>query len=267
MNHTNFYVYLLFRDNGMPFYIGKGTGDRWNYHERDARNNNQHCHENPHKINIIRKMFENGWTEVPKIKIANHLSHAKACEYEVEWIAALGRWPGGLLVNMTNGGEGAPGMKHSQATLDKRSAALRGRKRSTMHCEKLAMANLGKKASEVTREKMSAAHRGKRRSPEHCANLSRALLGNSPTLETRVKLSVSHRGQSPSLETRTKLSAALRGKPKSPEHRAKIRAANKQRSKAVLQTLKELQLWQNHVGGSNDATTLRSSAAGYATDC
>lgn len=51
-----FYVYLLLRPNGKPFYVGKGTGRRISSHEGEARKGNCRCH----KCNIIRKIWRQG---------------------------------------------------------------------------------------------------------------------------------------------------------------------------------------------------------------
>ena len=94
-----FYVYVLFRPwDGSPFYVGKGKGRRWLRHDQDGEKN-----PNYRLANIIKRSKRLG-LEIPKIKVRNGLAEATAFEVEVALIRALGRV---LLVNLTNGGEGA----------------------------------------------------------------------------------------------------------------------------------------------------------------
>ena len=51
-----YYCYILLKENGLPFYVGNGTGLRAVRHERDAINTK----ENNYKLNIIRKLHRNG---------------------------------------------------------------------------------------------------------------------------------------------------------------------------------------------------------------
>ena len=99
----DFYVYVLFRENGVPFYVGKGRGKRWFRHEETARGSKRRD-GNRHKLAVIRKMHVAG-LDVPKVKVATSLTDDQACAYEVAWIAAIGRADlgSGPLANMTNG--------------------------------------------------------------------------------------------------------------------------------------------------------------------
>lgn len=106
-----FYVYALFRPTGIVCYIGKGSGNRINRHERFARRDS---HRNPHLLNIIKQA---GGT-VPKIVIKDGLTEAEAFGLEIIFIRAIGREiVGGPLVNMTDGGEGPSGLIFDEASL------------------------------------------------------------------------------------------------------------------------------------------------------
>src|SRR5690349_1278384 len=50
-----FYVYILSRPDGRPFYVGKGSGRRIFDHDSEARSGHQ-CH----KCNVIRKIWQQG---------------------------------------------------------------------------------------------------------------------------------------------------------------------------------------------------------------
>jgi hypothetical protein len=253
-DRTDFYVYVLFTETGQPFYVGKGCGRRWSGHEREARANTILPRANKAKLAIIRKMLAAG-LEMPKVKIATNLTHERACEYEIAWIAALGRQPNGLLINQTAGGEGDQGKPKSAEHLAKLaavsaragakiSAALRGKPKSAEHCAKVAAALRGKTYSAERRAKMSAARRGKPlsaafiakradRSAETCAKMRAAHLGKKHSAETRAKISAALRGRPHkpfSDQTRAKMSAAKRGKTRGPhsmETRAKIGVGNR----------------------------------------
>lgn len=95
----------------------------------------------------------------------------------------------------------------------------------------------GIRASDETRARISAAMTGRERSSETCRKLSEALTGRSLSeahclniraskanvgIETREKLRLAHLGRKASPETRAKMSAARKGKKLSADHRAKI---------------------------------------------
>lgn len=235
-DRADFYVYVLFRESGVPFYVGKGWGRRWLHHERDAR-----AGRRDYRCNIIRQMFALGFHEIPKIKLHEGLTDARAYEYEQALIAAIGRRPHGPLVNLTNGGEGVSGLKQSPEHRAKLSAAarnrspeyranLRARKHSPEAREKMAAAARRRGISLETRAKINAANRGRKHSPETRAKMSAAHRGQTPTPETRAKLSAAKRGQEFSAETKAKISATLRGRKLPPETRAKMSAVRRGRT-------------------------------------
>lgn len=178
----NYYVYVLFCEDGRPFYVGKGQGRRWLVHETDAR-----AGKCGHRSEIIRRMFALGFHEIPKIKVHKRLTEARAHEYEQILIGAIGRRPFGPLVNLTDGGEG----------MSDPSPEIRTKLRARWR---------GKKHSPETKAKMSAAARGRKLSPETLAKLS--AFARSRSSEHRAKIGTANRGRKHSAETRAKMSAA-----------------------------------------------------------
>lgn len=95
-----FYVYILCRPNGKPFYVGKGSGRRVFDHDSEARSGHQ-CH----KCNIIRKIWRQGG-EVQRYTVFTTDDQDEAYAYEQDLIAQYGRKN---LANGTDGGEGGRG--------------------------------------------------------------------------------------------------------------------------------------------------------------
>lgn len=239
---SDYYVYCLIRETGLPFYIGKGKGDRWACHERNAQQST-----GSYKTAIIRGMQARG-IQLIRVKLHEGLTEAVAHEYEMVLIAAIGRYPAGPLVNLTVGGDGVTGLKHTPETRAAISAAGRGRQKSPQECANIATgkrgrkatpetlailsaSHLGKKATPEARARMSASHTGKTKTPEHLANLSAALRGRKFTPEWLANMATAQTGKKRSPEAVSKVSEALRGKPWSTARRA---AQERRRAEALL---------------------------------
>jgi hypothetical protein len=220
---SDFYVYMLFRENGEPFYVGKGQGDRWLAHEYYARATKR---RDP-RCSIIRRMQSAG-LDVPKVKLHEWLTDATACAYEVALIAAIGRGEAGPLVNLTDGGEGKSGWTTSPETRAKIGAANRGRKRTPEVIEKTAAKNRGRKHSPETIAKWAAARRGWKPSPGHIERTAAANRGRKHPPEACAKMSAAGLGKPKSPETRAKMAAAALNR--SPEHCAKLAEAARKRN-------------------------------------
>lgn len=109
-----FYVYVLKYPDGTPFYVGKGKGNRLDAHIKEAEMNKAlEFIGNPQKISIIRKIWRNGG-QVIKEKVVENLTEEQAFEIEIELIQKYGlRNHGGLLANLTYGGEGTSGYEYT----------------------------------------------------------------------------------------------------------------------------------------------------------
>lgn len=176
--------------NGRPFYCGKTVKDataRLVKHRAVAR-------ECPHRP-IATWLNECGdYVRVQVMEIVSAGDDWAARERH--WIATLRLlYPG--CANVTDGGQGAPGVIPSQSR----------------------------------REKVRAALTGKKHSPERRARFSAAMRGKKPSVETLAKLSISRTGKKRSVEARARMSAAQKGRPgnkglvHSAEARANMRAA------------------------------------------
>ncbi len=179
-NLLKFFTYEYLRDDWTPYYVGKGFGKR---------------HRRPHRVSIPK--------DDAHIRIQYWADEATAFEMERFFIRLWGRKDNGtgILWNLTAGGQGSTGYKHTEETLYKIAKAAggnkncTGRKLSNEHCHKLHDGNrgnkyaLGHKHSEEARRKISEAHRGRKLSEEHKRVIGDANRGRVMTEVTRRKIS------------------------------------------------------------------------------
>jgi hypothetical protein len=138
-----YYTYAYLREDGTPYYIGKGKAGR--------------ITNNLHRIAVPKETER-------IIYLKKNLTDEEARKHEIYMIAILGRKDlgTGILRNMTDGGEGCSGRRLSDETKKKLSDAHKGRKKSTEHRKALSEAKLGKKITEDHRKNMSASLKGEK---------------------------------------------------------------------------------------------------------
>jgi len=208
----NYYVYAYLRNDGSPYYIGKGTKNRaWSKGKGEVGKPTDNS-----RIIIV----EDNLTNVGALAIERRL---------IRWYGRkdLGT---GILRNQTDGGDGGKGATKgntlSKETKNKISIAHKGKKRGSMSLEskqKLSDSmkgkNLGKTKSIEAKIKISLSLRNRKRRPH--------------TEETKQKLREINLGKHRAPftdEHKHRISAALKGKPKDRD------AVEKQRQKILGRT-------------------------------
>lgn len=144
-----FYTYAYLRENGVPYYIGKGKGNRaYGRHRKNIK-----VPKDESRILILKK----------------DLTEAEAFKHEVYMIAVFGRKDlgTGVLVNMTNGGEGASGAVRSPGTRQRMSNSMLGLKRKPFSGEGRENMAKAKRGVPLTPEHAEAVRRAHRRGEEH----------------------------------------------------------------------------------------------------
>jgi len=182
-----FYVYEHIRpDTSSVFYVGKG-------HARRSTSTNK---RSEYWKRIVAKA---GGFSVRMV--VDNVDEELAFFIEMERIDQLRRL-GIRLCNLTNGGEGLHGLKHSEETKRKMSVSQRGENHNMF----------GKQHSEETRQRMSDAKRGKPKTAEHARKVAQALIGTKRNDESKRKMSEAKLGKKLSDEHRQRLSEIRRGK-------------------------------------------------------
>lgn len=184
-----YYVYAYLREDGTPYYIGKGT------HRRAWAKKHGKIGVPKDERRII--ICERNLTEIGAFALERRLIrwYGKKCDCT------------GILHNRLDGGDGASGLKHSEESKRKIGEASKDRKHTEETKRKLSEMkignswNSGRKASTETRQKLSKASIG---------NTNWA--GKKHSEETKLKISQSKRGKMFSEEHKQKLSIAAKNR-------------------------------------------------------
>lgn len=158
---NKFYTYAYLSKSGRPYYIGKGSGER--AYKSGCR-------------------FATTPSDRRKILILKSgLSEDQAFKHEMYMIHVLGRKNNGtgILLNLTDGGEGSSGRVLSPQTREKISKKLFGKKAKESSRLRMSASRKGRYVSIETRQRMSLSMRGKNTGPrteEFKAKVSNTLL-------------------------------------------------------------------------------------------
>jgi hypothetical protein len=191
-----FYVYKYLREDGTPYYIGKGKNGRAWFRGKNER---------------IRKPKDAARIVI----VAENLTEDSAFDLEKKLIAEFGRKDlgTGILHNITDGGEGASGAKFGKPSDEK--------------IEKVRKALMGRTVSTETKEKMSQSAK-KPKSDKWKESASKNRKGKSMSEEQRKLLSISRMGENNPMFGKE---SPNKGKITSEETKSKIREA---RAKQII---------------------------------
>lgn len=213
MSGSAFYVYEHWRpDKGVCFYVGKGVGNRaWKSGGRNTRH-----------ARVVAKLQRLGLTIDIRI-VAYDLTEVAAHQIEIDRIA-FWRGEGAHLVNMTDGGEGASGYRHSPEILAKMSEASKRAWEDPKRLEKHYESLQARMADPAFRARNSRARKELWEREEYRKKVTEGLKRSWMDPELRERQSLSRRGLKRAPEVGAKISAALTGTKKSEEACAKYSA-------------------------------------------
>lgn len=137
-----YYTYTYLREDGTPYYIGKGKGNR-----------------------AFSK--HNGFYPPPKERILflkTHLTEKEAFKHEIYMIAIFGRkdLSSGILHNKTNGGDGCSGKIMTKKDIENRRKGRLGKPLSDSHKKKISESSRGTPKTMSEKRKQSDIEKGLR---------------------------------------------------------------------------------------------------------
>jgi hypothetical protein len=195
------------KDKNEPFYIGIGK-------------TNERANTTKGRNGLWKKIVKK--TDYIVEILFDDLTWEEACEKEKEFISLYGRKDlnTGILVNLTNGGEGTLGAIVSKNTREKIGKSNYGRKQSQETINKRIEKVIGRNHSEETKLKM------RKVKPEGFGEkISNSLLGHTLSNVSREKIRQSALGRKQSQETINKRIEKVTGRKNSEETKQKMREA------------------------------------------
>lgn len=191
------YVYTLTDPrNGMPFYVGKGHGKRCEFHLDEAK---YYTKRKSKKLNKIRKLMSLGMKPIIT-KVEENVSDAQAIDFECLLIAEM-RDIGIPLTNMTDGGDGAKGYKHTEEHKQMMRELFVGRIFTEEHRQSMSKPKSAEGRANIAKARLTTTYRP---SEETKRKTSEALLGRPSPMK----------GRKQSEEAKAKMSAWRKGLPK-----------------------------------------------------
>jgi hypothetical protein len=257
---ARFYVYVYWnplKDGTPPFYVGKGQGFRARSHLCPSGGDGK----NKYKEALVKEIRRAGMEPLITYEWCGN-DEQEALLWERFLIELFGkRRNGGLLANLTDGGEGTSGFKLAPELVKRLADARRGKPKrfpvSEETCRRLSASLKGHAVSSDTRKKISERQTGTQRARGHvvsqeCRDRIAEKLKGRPGIkgvvrseEWRLRLSKSHEGKKHSPESiakmkgnqnalgyrhsdevKAEISARQKGRTLSEGHKAKIRASS-----------------------------------------
>jgi len=185
-NNSSLYTYAYLRQDGTPYYVGKGRGNR-----AFSKHNNVKV---PPRDRVLF--------------LKTNLSEKEAFKHERYMIFVFGRKDKGtgILWNFTDGGEGTCGRVVSKDTRKKMSESQKGREVPLARRKIISLKLKGRKRNTPVRVNLGENHHmygrkgkkhpsyGKARPDEVKKSISDSLMGHEVTQATREKLSIKLKG-------------------------------------------------------------------------
>jgi hypothetical protein len=191
------YIYTLIDPrNNLPFYVGKGSGERCNAHVAEAK---YYVQRKSLKLSKIRKLMRLGMEPIV-IKLEENVSDKQALDLECLLIAEM-RDLGFKLTNMTDGGDGAQGYKHTEEHKQMMREKFKGRKITEDHRQKMCKPKSEQGRANIAKARLNTDYRP---SEETKKKTSEALKGRPSPMK----------GRTQTAEARAKMSAVGKGRPK-----------------------------------------------------
>jgi hypothetical protein len=177
---NTYYVYAYLRASDLtPYYIGKGKG---------RRAFADHCHVNLPSCHSRIVFLESNLSEIGALALERRM---------IRWYGRKDNGTG-ILLNMTDGGDGTSGYSHTTEARQKIKEFQIGKTRSTSTRKKIAQSKVGRIVTTDTRNKLRDLRLGKpghQHTEQSKKLMSDIKLGHEVSKETRDKISEKNKGK------------------------------------------------------------------------